>query len=155
MELSSGQQFRQPRSAGNRSGATSAQKPRLSDSAILHARAEPQNISTDWVADFHVGRGILQLSHIPRILKMVENLSREHFSSMKPAGCASNPSRGSNTAGRSANIRFEPSRKARSPLCRVPWRLPARRWERRVLRGGEYDGPNGRKLSVAGPPERI
>jgi hypothetical protein len=74
--------FRQPRSAGNRGCAPSAQEPRLGNPAVLHASGKAQDIAADGIADFNRRSRVFQFPCIARILEVIENFFRKHASSM-------------------------------------------------------------------------
>jgi hypothetical protein len=81
-DLPSSQQFRQSRSARNRSRAASTEKSRFSNLPIVHTNGDFQDISAYRVADTHGCRRILQLPGIARILKMIQHFLCKHVSSM-------------------------------------------------------------------------
>ena len=85
-DLPSSQQFRQSRSARNRSRAAPTEKSRFSNLPIVHTNGDFQDISAYRVADIHGCRRILQLPGVARILEVIEERLGEHEQIMAAGG---------------------------------------------------------------------
>lgn len=72
----------QKRCTGDSGGAAAAQEAGFSDTAVLDASGQLEDVATDWIADFNRRCCTGQLTSVARIAKVVENSFAEHGRSM-------------------------------------------------------------------------
>jgi hypothetical protein len=71
-------QLREQRGAGNRRGASAAEKPHFANHSVFQNRRKAQDISTNRIAHFDLHSRPGKLSSIPWMLKMIQQRLAEH-----------------------------------------------------------------------------
>src|SRR5260370_20215914 len=89
---SSGEQFGEKRTAGNRSHAAAGLETGLGDAAVFQANGKLEDVAASGIADLNDGRCAGKLSGIARVLEVVENNGAVHAKEYpKPAAYTQRP----------------------------------------------------------------